>query len=167
MNEIEKQFKTAFQNFTKESNLLEVREADGTKNFIVKTEPEEDFNAIPVEIEDCRWGMPKFKTYITYNAEQDADVNGYIPDFVCGTPSLLFAIEIDGHEWHEKTKEQAAADKRRERALLKNHFIPVRFTGSEVYHNAMNCVKEVIEILAEFEYEIQFRKFQAAQEDEE
>jgi very-short-patch-repair endonuclease len=58
-----------------------------------------------------------------------------------------YCIEIDGHEWHEKTKEQVRADKEKDRAYLKNGFIPVRFTGSEVYHDAKKCVDEFFEIM--------------------
>ncbi len=169
MNEIEKQFKTAFKNFLKTENKIEVQRSNGEKIFIIETVADDVFNAINLKIIDCEWGMPEFKTYITYHLNQNdyPEIDGYKPDFVMGTPAQQFAIEIDGHEWHEKTKEQAAADTRRERSLLLNNFIPVRFTGSEVYHGAINCVKEVIQILAEFEYEKKFREFQAAQEDEE
>ena len=76
--------------------------------------------------------------------------SGYIPDFAIyiNNQNCGFVIEIDGHEWHEKTKEQARADKEKDRAYLKNKFIPVRFAGSEVYHNAKRCVNELFEIMA-------------------
>ena len=75
--------------------------------------------------------------------------NGYIPDFAIYMNNMIsgFVIEIDGYEWHEKTKEQVKADKEKDRTYLKNCFIPIRFTGSEVYHNAKRCVDEVFEIL--------------------
>ena len=80
---------------------------------------------------------------------KDNVFNGYIPDFAIFINGLYkgFIIEIDGHEWHEKTKEQARADKEKERMYLKNGFIPVRFTGSEVYHNTKKCVDELFEII--------------------
>jgi very-short-patch-repair endonuclease len=52
-------------------------------------------------------------------------------------------IECDGHEFHEKTKEQAANDKRRDRDLVKNGYTILRFTGSEIYKDASKCVGEV------------------------
>lgn len=47
--------------------------------------------------------------------------SGYIPDFAVYMFSSAsgFVVEIDGHEWHEKTKEQAKADKEKDRAYLK------------------------------------------------
>lgn len=87
--------------------------------------------------------------------------NGYIPDFAIYVNNLLsgYVIEIDGHEWHEKTKEQVRADKEKDRVYLKNGFIPVRFTGSEVYHDVKKCVDDLFEIMISnyefFEYENQ------------
>lgn len=80
---------------------------------------------------------------------KDEIFEGYIPDFAIYINNLVsgFVIEIDGHEWHEKTKEQVRADKEKDRAYLKNGFIPIRFAGSEVYHNAKRCVDEVFEII--------------------
>lgn len=64
-----------------------------------------------------------------------------------GTYSTTYAIECDGHDFHEKTKEQVAHDKQRERILL-NHFNKViRFSGSEIYNNANRCVQEVLDII--------------------
>ena len=75
--------------------------------------------------------------------------SGYIPDFVIyiNGQAKGYVIEIDGHEWHEKTKEQARVDKEKDRTYLKNNFIPIRFTGSEVYHDVKKCVDEVFEII--------------------
>ena len=81
------------------------------------------------------------------------DISGYKPDFLISFNwyyQLQFAVEIDGHEWHEKTKEQASNDRKKDRAYLKNLTIPIRFTGSDVYHDAMNCVRETMEISLQF-----------------
>ena len=55
-------------------------------------------------------------------------------------------IEIDGHEWHEKNKEQAASDKKRERDLLLGNIHIIRYTGSEAYTNPEKCVEESLKI---------------------
>lgn len=57
-----------------------------------------------------------------------------------------YAIEIDGHEAH-KTKEQRFNDYRRERFLMREGFKVIRFMGSEVYTNALGCVKELMELI--------------------
>jgi len=52
------------------------------------------------------------------------------------------AIELDGHDWHEKTKQQVARDKRRERELVKRGYKILRFSGSEVVKNPAECAIE-------------------------
>lgn len=56
------------------------------------------------------------------------------------------AVEIDGHDFHEKTREQARNDRRRERALTMQGYRVVRFTGSEVFHDAQQCWAETVSI---------------------
>lgn len=58
-------------------------------------------------------------------------------------------IEIDGHQFHEKTKEQVRHDKARERALLSHCDGIVRFSGSEVYRDSDACAEESINTIAE------------------
>jgi hypothetical protein len=45
------------------------------------------------------------------------------------------AVECDGHDFHEKTKEQAKRDKRRDRNIAGAGMDVVRFSGSEIYAN--------------------------------
>lgn len=58
------------------------------------------------------------------------------------------AIECDGHNFHERTKEQAARDKSRDRALIRLGFRAVlRFTGSEIWHRNDECAEEIVDLL--------------------
>jgi hypothetical protein len=59
-----------------------------------------------------------------------------------GTDGAI-AIECDGFEWHERTKQQAAADRARDRELLAVGLATIRFTGSEIHHYADRCAAEV------------------------
>lgn len=56
-------------------------------------------------------------------------------------------VEIDGHDFHERTKEQAERDKHRDRVLLREGYHVFRFTGSEVFRDAEKAVNSVIEYL--------------------
>lgn len=60
---------------------------------------------------------------------------------------ITFIVECDGHEFHEKTKEQAQKDKERDRTLLLRGYIPIRFTGSEIYDHPSNCAEDVFDIM--------------------
>lgn len=62
----------------------------------------------------------------------------------------LFAIEIDGHEFHQKTKEQVKRDKERDRNLMLNGITVIRFTGSEVYKNPYKCASEAMDIVGNY-----------------
>lgn len=66
----------------------------------------------------------------------------------CESPELKYlAIECDGHDYHERTKEQASHDKARDRFFLEQGLDVMRFTGSELHRNARACTDQVIEFL--------------------
>lgn len=56
----------------------------------------------------------------------------YTVDFLIVYGDKYIVIECDGHEWHEKTKEQASKDKKRDRELQKEGYIVFRYSGSDV-----------------------------------
>ena len=60
---------------------------------------------------------------------------------------IKLAIELDGHEFHEKTKEQVKKDKEKDRWLTLNGYTVIRFTGSEIYNSIETCIKQVHDIL--------------------
>lgn len=80
-----------------------------------------------------------------------AQIGEYRVDFIFGSfmdPRLssCVAIELDGHEWHERTKEQAARDKSRDRALSVSCGRVIRFTGSEIYRDMSRCALETVTV---------------------
>lgn len=56
-------------------------------------------------------------------------------------------VECDGHEFHEKTKEQAANDKKRDRELAAKGYTVLRFTGSEIWKDPFKCAEEIFNYL--------------------
>lgn len=54
-------------------------------------------------------------------------------------------VECDGHDYHERTKEQAARDRSRDRALTAAGYDVFRFTGSELWRDPWACADQVIE----------------------
>jgi very-short-patch-repair endonuclease len=75
--------------------------------------------------------------------EPQARVGKYRVDFLLriGTESII--VECDGHNFHERTKEQAAKDRKRDRDLQSDGFKVMRFTGSEIWNDADSCYREV------------------------
>lgn len=56
-------------------------------------------------------------------------------------------VECDGHEFHEKTKEQAQRDKSRDRQFLLAGMSVLRFTGSEIWKNPTVCTAQIFAAL--------------------
>jgi len=57
--------------------------------------------------------------------------------------AVQIAVELDGHDYHEKTKEQAKRDKEKDRILQTHGYLVARFTGSEVYKDPMEVIEKV------------------------
>ena len=72
--------------------------------------------------------------------------------------SVRLVIECDGHDYHEKTKEQAQKDKSRDRFLLNEGYYVMRFTGSEIYKSPKKCVNEIMEFVTDKTYGDEIRK---------
>ena len=53
-------------------------------------------------------------------------------------------VECDGHDFHERTKEQATRDKSRDREMQIAGYRVLRFTGSEIWRDAFKCADQVV-----------------------
>ena len=62
-----------------------------------------------------------------------------------GETELLssLVLEVDGHDYHERTKEQATHDKSRDRLMTAAGYTVFRFTGSELFRHMDSKVEEV------------------------
>lgn len=60
---------------------------------------------------------------------------------------VRLAVELDGHDFHERTKEQAQRDKARDRWLTSRGWRVLRFTGSEVFRDAKACADEALRVM--------------------
>lgn len=68
-------------------------------------------------------------------------------DFVLSAPSYSgrkIIIECDGHDFHERTKEQAAKDRSRDRSATAAGHRIFRFTGSEIYRDPLGCSRDAL-----------------------
>lgn len=90
---------------------------------------------------------PLHKLTLQPQARVLTDRGTYIVDFIVsaeGGQAARVAIELDGHEFHERSKTQASKDKSRERAIVSTGIPVLRFTGSEVFNNPRRVIDEVI-----------------------
>jgi very-short-patch-repair endonuclease len=79
-----------------------------------------------------------------------APINKYRIDFLLrvrfdDSCSFLFAVECDGHEFHNRTKKQIERDRERDNALLALDIPTFRLPGSLIYRSPIDCAVETVE----------------------
>lgn len=87
---------------------------------------------------------------------QQAKVGRYRCDFLILDASCpldvreprWMVVECDGHDFHERTKEQAKRDKARDRYFQGKGYRVLRFTGSEIWKDPAGTAEEVFSHLA-------------------
>lgn len=106
----------------------------------------DDDEEIRVNPKMLRWGNPE---HISVSLYGRVYISSYKLDFLllCGFTNAAIGIECDGHEWHERTKEQASSDRARDRAILRLGVPTIRFTGSDIHRDADGCALEVMQTL--------------------
>lgn len=78
------------------------------------------------------------------------EMDGTSYDFALFVPSLPapILIECDGHDFHERTKEQARKDRSRDRRIQRRGSYVLRFTGSEIWANPAKGAEEVCDFVS-------------------
>ena len=90
------------------------------------------------------WCWPESRpTYPDVVIVPQQPISCYRVDLAIHARKMRLVIEVDGHEWHEKTKEQAARDKRRDRDLQQEGWNVFHFTGSEVWCDPFGCCEVI------------------------
>ena len=75
-------------------------------------------------------------------------IDGYRTSAGLPHASTSILVECDGHNWHDRTKQQAAADRKRSNAIVTSGHTLLRFTGSQIFKDAEACAVEVITALS-------------------
>jgi hypothetical protein len=94
------------------------------------------------------------------------------PEGAVGSRMTGTIVECDGHEFHEKTKDQAARDKARDRDLQIAGYTVLHYTGSEIWNDPIRCASDALGFAhggamdaasEQHEEDIRIDKFQAEQ----
>lgn len=102
------------------------------------------FRVADAEIEMTRQeDISKFPKGIFLIVPQFRFENYHI-DFALIRDDRQLFIECDGHDFHERTKDQAAHDRKKDRAIQAAGIRILRFTGSEIYKDPCACVVQII-----------------------
>lgn len=85
----------------------------------------------------------QFASEITITTQ--AQIGSYRVDFLVVnlTTDRKVVVECDGHEFHERTKEQAAHDRKRDRELQADGYLVLRYTGSEIWRDPVGCAADI------------------------
>jgi very-short-patch-repair endonuclease len=63
------------------------------------------------------------------------------------TQNPLVVVECDGHNFHERTSNQASEDRRRDRVLQWLGYPLLRFTGTDIVRNKTEVAREIAEFV--------------------
>lgn len=91
------------------------------------------YNLVPQYTIKTDTGKYRADFYLEFNSAQMGDTR----------PPFKLVVECDGHDFHEKTKTQAAKDKQRDRSLHTEGYAVMHFTGSEIHRDPTKCVCEI------------------------
>lgn len=56
-------------------------------------------------------------------------------------------VECDGHNFHDRTPEQASRDRERDRELTASGYRVFRFTGTDLNRRPIECATEIVEFI--------------------
>lgn len=70
---------------------------------------------------------------------------------VRGAKQPYIFVECDGHNFHERTKEQAERDRAKDREIQQAGIPILRFTGREIYRDSAECCAQIISFLKRLE----------------
>jgi very-short-patch-repair endonuclease len=120
--------------------------------------PIEQLMHVAISTNIVEW-MTRYNLPITFGPQHEVTIGTKkyrvdfmieIMDCIAGKPMVQIAVECDGHNFHEKTKEQAQRDKLRDRELQAKGIIVLRFTGSEIYNETYICLRDIEKVLERF-----------------
>lgn len=87
----------------------------------------------------CRIDLVVLKKPIVSRSYESLDREG-------SSSYLSIAVFCDGHEFHERTKEQAKRDRSIDRSLQALGIPVLRFTGREIHADVDRCIREIVDL---------------------
>jgi very-short-patch-repair endonuclease len=167
-------FETIFDSMT--ASWFSYGLTEQNKPFFQYPDPIEDDKYYP---DGLKWYEPNnirarraisshlIELYPQYEIKDDNGKVKYRIDFAIfyprtdeGLDKIKIAIECDGHDFHEKTKEQAQRDKEKDRFLQSKGWLIARFTGSEIYRKDLyDLIQEIDNLALSKDYEL-FKEFE-------
>lgn len=103
-----------------------------------KTEDKKQIYLFPQKKVSCN----KKTYYIDFVFEADDYLSYLVWDGNIKNKDFKLAIECDGYDFHQKTKEQIQHDNEREYDLKMAGYEILRFSGTQIYNNPLKCAED-------------------------
>lgn len=89
----------------------------------------------------------------SWQIETQKQLGQYRVDFLLTDTDydVKVVIECDGHDFHERTKEQAERDRTRDRSLQAAGYLVLRYTGAEIWRDPFKCAEDVRHKIFQFD----------------
>lgn len=112
------------------------------------------------QVRDFKWDSRPVAPYDTVFFFCQAGIGRYRADFLLDVNTYdqrqTIVVECDGHAYHERTKEQAARDRSRDRWMVEKDITVLRYTGSEIVRDAVGCAEQICSVVSD----IDLRRYQ-------
>lgn len=82
------------------------------------------------------------KYFLDFEFEADDYLSYLVFENKIKNKNFKLAIECDGYEFHQKTKEQVQYDNEREYDLKMAGYEVLRFSGTQIYNNPLKCAED-------------------------
>lgn len=79
--------------------------------------------------------------------QPQAPIGPFFADFLVWMGAEKIVVECDGDEFHARTQGQASRDRSRDRYMQDHGFKVYRFTGRELFTNAVTCAEQVLQVV--------------------
>jgi very-short-patch-repair endonuclease len=108
-------------------------------------------NKRPADTRDFSHLWQRFGSEGWVHVNPQAEIGDYRVDFLitfsCYDREEAFIVECDGHNFHDRTPEQASRDRERDRKLTIAGHKVFRFTGTDINRRPMDCVNELMQFI--------------------
>jgi very-short-patch-repair endonuclease len=99
------------------------------------------------EPEDSRIIWRKGEFYGSSQVPMTIEARSIRADFVFAwneSNQVVLVVELDGHEFHERTKDQALGDRTKDRQVQLRGHMMLRFTGREIVSYGDRCMHDLM-----------------------
>lgn len=109
------------------------------------------------------WADAPEAKFVRINLRSQIQIGRYRVDFLVsveaeGMRDVRFVIECDGHNFHERSAKQASHDRARDRKLLREGYVTLRYTYDDLMSSTGDSIRDLWETMAAYTKAFQHSK---------